>query len=474
MKIGGKTYRIFAILALAIGSFIVSPLALATDSQVQVIVGDVCPNIPGNQPTLPSGMKHDGDGNCYTPAPPPPPDTCPNLPGDQTVIPSGYYRNQSGVCVAQTKPPKDVCPNIADIQSEVPYGMQTAANNNCVWPPADICPNIPGPQEIMPKDMSYDAAGNCQQTPTPITTPTYPSKKPTSPTDTNPLSPLPYLLLGPLWFVLLLLLLQTLRESFATKGIIIIFRQKKHEAETLAEVIERLISHLEETATNLVNSASALTPSDIIDGEMIKNLMSAAQKLRANLASSAAEPPAAAFDSHDAFSRDSIHVKTLRSPLFWAPVLLTVIAVIGANIMLGTLSPATLSSQYLWLQPLALIVVSASLFIVLRSRHIRHIQHNHVEQLVKDTVGTLTAQETFLHRLCLVLDEGVRTLHDQRKHIQDATFAAAYDEIEDIARKLGTLFDKATPHDTLDAESLKRLLDERQDQTAQSHTHPAH
>ena len=473
MKVGGLQYRIFAILTLATISLVPSPLVLATDSQVQVIVGDVCPNIPGNQPTLPSGMKHDAGGNCYTPAPPPPPDACPNLPGDQAAIPSGYYRNQTGACVAQTKPPKDVCPNIADIQSEVPYGMQTAANNDCVWPPTDVCPNIDGPQDVMPKGMSYNAAGNCQ-TPIPVASPSHPNKKPTASPDTQKLNPLPYYLLGPLWFVLLLLLLQTVHESLKTKGIIIIFWQKKHEAETLAEVINRLVNYLKETVAHLVQGAAALSSSDDSDAEMIKKLVNASQKIQINLASSIADAVPVALDDHDAFSRDGIHVKTLRSPLFWAPILLTTAVIVGANIVLGTLTPENLSSQYLWLQPLALAVVSACLFIVLRSRHVRHIQRVHVDRLIRDAAGTQAAQEAFLQRLTLVLDEGIRTLRDQREHIHDAAFTAAYDELDEITVKLDSLFDKNVPHDTLDAESLTRLLDERLYQTAQNRSRPTH
>ena len=470
MKIGGKPYRIFAILALVISSFAVSPLVLATDSQVQVIVGDVCPNIPGNQPTLPSGMQHDPDGNCYTPTPPPPPDACPNLPGNQTAIPSGYYRNASGQCIAQTKPPKDVCPNIDDLQAEVPYGMQTAEDGSCVWPPTDICPNIPGPQATMPKGMIYDASGNCETPPTPA--PTRPGGQSDQPAEQSKApSPLPYYLLGPLWIVLLLLFLQMIRESHATKGIIIIFRQKKRDTETLAEVAKRLADYVGQTASSLAGSISALSSSEEIDNKTIASLSQAVQKLQTNLSSITSEPVAGALESHDAFSRDGIHVRTLRSPLFWLPVGVTAIALIVANLMLGTLSLTNLSSQYIWLQPLALIVVSGFLFLVLRARHIRHIQHDHVEQLVKDAVSEFHTQQEFVHRIYLVLDVGLQASAPYRQSIDGTDFAAIYDKLLEITTDLSHFFEEEATAKVLDAESLMRLLDEHQYQTAQNHSH---
>ena len=85
---------------------------------------DVCPNIPGVQPTIPPGMVKDANGNCVTPSSPPSSpsmsDDCPNLPGVQGSVPEGMVKDASGNCVARpaptstsTPPATDVCPNIA-------------------------------------------------------------------------------------------------------------------------------------------------------------------------------------------------------------------------------------------------------------------------------------------------------------------------------------------------------------------------
>jgi hypothetical protein len=62
-------------------------------------VVDVCPNIDGNQTSIPSGMIKDANGNCVTT---PPVDVCPNIDGNQTSIPSGMIKDANGNCVEPT------------------------------------------------------------------------------------------------------------------------------------------------------------------------------------------------------------------------------------------------------------------------------------------------------------------------------------------------------------------------------------
>ncbi len=71
---------------------------------------DVCPNLPGDQPTVPPGMVIDENGNCVTP--PPPTDVCPNLPGDQPTVPPGMVIDENGNCVTPpVTPPPPVRPS---------------------------------------------------------------------------------------------------------------------------------------------------------------------------------------------------------------------------------------------------------------------------------------------------------------------------------------------------------------------------
>jgi hypothetical protein len=116
-------------------------------------VTDVCPNITGNQSSIPSGMVIDGSGNCVNA-----PDVCPNIAGTQTSVPSGMVIDGSGNCV---NTPTDVCPNIAGTQTSVPSGMVIDGSGNCVNAGGDVCPNIPGTQTSVPNGMKIDGNGDC-------------------------------------------------------------------------------------------------------------------------------------------------------------------------------------------------------------------------------------------------------------------------------------------------------------------------
>ena len=59
---------------------------------------DVCPNIEGNQATVPAGMVKDEQGNCVTP-PPPPTDVCPNIEGNQATVPAGMVKDEQGTAL---------------------------------------------------------------------------------------------------------------------------------------------------------------------------------------------------------------------------------------------------------------------------------------------------------------------------------------------------------------------------------------
>jgi hypothetical protein len=73
------------------------------------------------------------------PADPPeqPKDECPNIAGNQHSVPAGLVKDSSGNCV-QPQQPSDVCPNIEGFQSSVPAGLVKDASGNCVSPPTTV------------------------------------------------------------------------------------------------------------------------------------------------------------------------------------------------------------------------------------------------------------------------------------------------------------------------------------------------
>ena len=91
-------------------------------------------------------------GPCDTP--PPPVDVCPNIEGDQATVPVGLIVDDEGDCV---EPPTilDVCPNIAGNQDEVPAGLVKVdgecaeiAGTETASPTPDKKPTVKGTEAV--------------------------------------------------------------------------------------------------------------------------------------------------------------------------------------------------------------------------------------------------------------------------------------------------------------------------------------
>jgi hypothetical protein len=99
-------------------------------------------------------MGLDADGNCV-------PDVCPNIAGNQASVPNGMVVDANGDCI--TPPDPDLCSNIAGIQRQVPNGLTRLLDGRCV---ADLCSNIEGVQETVP-DGFVRLHGECFRLPPP-------------------------------------------------------------------------------------------------------------------------------------------------------------------------------------------------------------------------------------------------------------------------------------------------------------------
>jgi hypothetical protein len=162
---------------------------------------DVCPNVDGDQATVPSGMVKNEAGDCVVVAPTPPVDVCPNLGGDQAAVPSGMVKNQAGDCVAPSRPNQPSSIVVSDVAVAQDCDLDTvtttvtttttdfvydedkgqwvrgkpvvkvektdrrATDEEC--PPLvlpvegeDVCPNIEGVQESVPDGME-NKRGDC-------------------------------------------------------------------------------------------------------------------------------------------------------------------------------------------------------------------------------------------------------------------------------------------------------------------------
>lgn len=143
---------------------------------------DYCPNLSGNQSSVPAGYTVDAQGDCVKIiTPPTPTDVCPNISGNQSSIPTGYHADNQGNCIIDSIT-SDVCPNISGNQSVIPGGYTIDNQGNCIKeilpPPVsnDKCPNIAGTQFIIPLGFVLDSQGMC------VPVSTYVDDNPTIPT----------------------------------------------------------------------------------------------------------------------------------------------------------------------------------------------------------------------------------------------------------------------------------------------------
>lgn len=84
-----------------------------------------------------------------------PKDECPNIAGNQDSVPAGLIKDASGNCVQPHQPP-DVCPNIDGLQSSVPVGFVKDASGNCVCPPVTVTVHVT--PQVNPQVVTQPAA----------------------------------------------------------------------------------------------------------------------------------------------------------------------------------------------------------------------------------------------------------------------------------------------------------------------------
>lgn len=125
---------------------------------VLVDVIDICSNIAGNQENLPTGKMLASDGTCVNANSQ---DVCKNLAGVQTAVPDEYHLSGS-LCVPDEND-TDVCENLDGNQTVIPTGyFYNYSTSECeLITSGDSCPNIDGSQASIPDGYYKDSRGNC-------------------------------------------------------------------------------------------------------------------------------------------------------------------------------------------------------------------------------------------------------------------------------------------------------------------------
>ena len=461
--------------------------ASTSGSQVEVYVGppDSCPNIPGYQTELPEGMLIDGDGNCYTPTPPPT-DVCGNIDGNQETIPNGYYRDDtSGNCYKQPTPPVDVCPNLEGQQTSVPEGYVTNEDGTCTPPPADMCDNIPGPQLLVPEGMEQAENKTCF-TPAPIDSPMppvapaapeIPRRPPTVRGQSDlknipaPLEdvvrPLvdaipepvkevlrsvppevartfPYYILGTLAAAGAVMGWQSLNEVVASRKIASVLRREREIAEEKDTFIA-LASHYLRTPLTLMKGAlstavalkettvdalaplsAALTSLDTKIGEILT-------AVEENAALKSITPP----------TKEKSSANFLRSTFFWLPIVAMITIILLSNFLLGVVGEVDLGTFNLITQTIMFACVSIFFYSTVRSFHLRKIDHAYRRRLLKHEEVVDQARNEFIEHTAATLATELAAIKAQQAVLGQATAARFFEDglsrFEHLLQKFGLL-----------------------------------
>jgi hypothetical protein len=104
-------------------------------------------------------------------------DECPNIAGDQGSVPPGLIKDGSGNCVEPPRQPADVCPNIEGLQTSLPAGFVRDASGNCVCPPVTVTVNTTQPAGPHAVTQPTAAAAPAVQQTTQLVAPATPKAK---------------------------------------------------------------------------------------------------------------------------------------------------------------------------------------------------------------------------------------------------------------------------------------------------------
>ena len=408
--------------------------AASADTNVEVYIGppDVCPNIPGYQTSVPAGMEKDGNGNCYTPTPPPT-DFCGNIDGAQESLPTGYYI-ENGSCYPQPVPPatpQDVCNNIAGLQESVPADRVSNTGGNCVSPRRDLCQNIDGPQYVIPSGMKLSDDEQCF---TPVITV---DSTPPATTDDSYVSPfdIPYstgaveqetLRNMPMWLAYVVqplidlipyTLKQALRElppdvaktfpyyvfTVLTAGSLVVVveslsalgavgrltaatRKKQTIVDEKYQFFTLLVSYLSAPITDGLERNSHLAT-------YVRNIQ--AELSEGNILSSVDKPAESAVD----------HSKIVASALLWLPVILTFCILLICNFLFGVVGGIKLELSDMITQSLGFTLLGLFFYRALRSRNTADHELKQQQELATYEQRRDAAMNTYIHSMTLRLSQ---------------------------------------------------------------------
>lgn len=425
---------------------------------------DVCPNIDGPQATLPAGMQHDSAGHCYTPTPPAEPvDLCSNLDGMQELLPAGMYRTAAGNCYPQPVPPGadpvDVCMNLPDLQVIVPEGYALYPDGTCQQPATqepDACPNIPGPQTSVPYGMLYTTDRGCY-TPT-TAAPTLPTE-PTPPRYKNvpdilapAITPIvnlvpeaakqwlrslpesvakttPYYIFILLGFLALIPLLQSIREAFYVRQLLILLKKERDIAEEKDNFIALASHYLRTPLTLMKNGLDTIVALKETPALTVKPLDATLDTLSSDISTilSNIEQNKTLHDiAPPVFAEKTVSI--WRSSYFWGPIVGSVVLTILANFLFGVVGDKEIGGVNMFLQIIVACVAVIILYTAVRNLHIQRKLRAQKEQLLAHEQAIDSARNQFIEQTTATLTDGLGAIDVSKPAIAATPSVKYFDE----------------------------------------------
>lgn len=438
---------------------------------------DVCPNIPGTQATIPSGMQLDGSGNCYTPAPATPTapttpvttDLCKNLNGTQTSLPSGYYRTSGGNCYKQPAAPAqpvDVCSNLDAIQTALPDGYYLDESNNCavIPQPTDECPNIPGTQTAIPEGMKRDD-DVCYTPQTTTTTSSFSNT--TAPSETtsdssyvqrvpgfmqpavksimsimpesfktwlrslpnNSAEVVPYYVFLIVVILALIPILQSIREALFARQIGLLLKREQSIAEQKDNFIA-LASHYLKTPLTLMNGGlETIVTSNELTTEQVEPLKIELAALDTNIGSVLQDVENSEALKHIGPPPAGPQQKSVwRSGWFWGPIVGSILLTIMANFLLAIVGGKDIGPTHTFFHFVVATVAFLILYLGVRNLYLQRKLHAESNLLVEHEKTIDEARNNFISQATIMLQESLERINQKAAVVQETSSASYFNE----------------------------------------------
>lgn len=441
---------------------------------------DTCPNIPGTQSYIPSGMQLDSGGNCYTPTPVTPVspvtiDICNNLAGAQTNLPSGYYRT-NGNCYQQPSNPTqivDVCPNLEEVQISVPSSYYLDESNTCVaFPePVDECPNITGPQTDVPDGMVRENS-ICY---TPATSePDTDQHNQTAQTESSSLKGIPGFLqptvlaimriipdsaqkwlqsLPPIFaqtvpyyiFLIVVILalipiLQSIREALFARQISLLLQHERSVAEQKDNFVALASHYLRTPLTLMSGGVDTVVAMNELTAEQVAPLKVELIGFDAKIRSLLED-----IDSNEALKTIGAPEQVAaakpawRSGWFWGPIIGSLTLTAIANFLLVIVGQKEVGGTHTFFQFVVAAVAFIILYLGVRNLHLQQKLRAEHQVLVDHEKTIDEARNKFISEATLTLRDGLERINATRAVLQNAPSTSYFDEgygrIESVLQK---------------------------------------